>query len=329
MYIIAEVAQAHDGSLGNAIAFIHAAARSKVNAIKFQMHIAEEESTEQERFRINCFPQDINRYQYWKRTSFTLNQWKIIADECRKNNIDLIVSPFSTKAVEDCQEIDVDAFKIGSGEFFNEQLVDACIQSEKKTILSTGLANWEEIGRIISKYSMHKSKLVLLHCVSNTCPINEIGINNIGEFEKRFGVETGLSDHSGDVDVALVASSRGIKYYEAHICWSRDMFGPDTGSSLTVEEFKRLTKFDTKVIQIDNVIDKDSTASELQYMKDLFGKSIVASKDLIAGTTLTENDLSYKKPAGGLTWQQRNLLIGKTLVSSVKRDEKLSQTIIK
>ena len=106
------------------------------------------------------------------------------------------------------------------------------------------------------------------------------------------------------------------------------MFGPDTRSSLTVEEFKRLTDFDKKVVQIDNSIDKDHTATELQYMKELFGKSIVASKDLIAGTTLTENDLAYKKPAGGLSWKQRNLLIGKTLLNSVKRDEKLNRSIV-
>ena len=329
MYIIAEVGQAHDGSLGNAIAFINAASEAKVNAIKFQMHIAEEESTEEERFRVNCFPQDLNRYQYWQRTSFTLNEWKLVSEECQKRNIDLIISPFSKKAVEYCQQLCVDGIKIGSGEFFNEQLVTACIESKLKTIVSTGMASWNEVEELICRYPQYNEQLVLLHCVSKyPCPINEVGLNNVEELARRFKVRTGLSDHSGNLDVALVASARKLQYYEAHICWSRQMFGPDTKSSLTVEEFQKLTEFDMNVIKMDEIVDKNRTANELIYMKDIFGKSLVASRDLDEGIELKEDDLAYKKPAGGLKWDERHILLGKKLRKSIRQDDKFDPSIV-
>ena len=94
-YLIAEIGQAHDGSLGMAHAYIDALKDTGVNAVKFQMHIAEAESSVYEPFRINFSYEDKTRYDYWKRMEFTFSQWKELKTHCEDLNMDFIVSPFS------------------------------------------------------------------------------------------------------------------------------------------------------------------------------------------------------------------------------------------
>ena len=106
-YLIAEVGLAHDGSLGAAHAFVDAAAKTGVDAIKFQTHITEEESSPFEQFRVNVFPQDATRPDYWERTSFTKDQWLKLADYTRSQGLDFLSSPFSNLAVDWLKECHV------------------------------------------------------------------------------------------------------------------------------------------------------------------------------------------------------------------------------
>jgi N,N'-diacetyllegionaminate synthase len=115
-YIIAEIGQAHEGSLGILYSYIDAIARTGVDAIKFQMHIAEAESSEYEPFRIKFSLEDKTRFDYWKRMSFSLEQWKGIKDYCDTLGIDFICSPFSNLAVNWLEELGIEQYKIGSGE---------------------------------------------------------------------------------------------------------------------------------------------------------------------------------------------------------------------
>lgn len=322
MYIIAEVAQAHDGSLGNALSFVDAASELGIDAVKFQLHIAEEESTTRDSFRVNAFPQDADRFSYWKRTSFTYDQWHLISNRCRSKNIDLIVSPFSMMAVDICLDLNVSAFKIGSGEFFNIPLVDKCLTTGKKIIISTGLSSWSDIDQLMYRFSRFKNQIALLHCVTKyPCPLEEAGLNNVLELKARYDVDTGLSDHSGDLDVALVSAARQFEYYEAHICWSKMMFGPDTSSSLTVNDFEKLAKFNVKVSKLSTFFSKDIIADSLRDMKQLFGRSLVASVSLPAGSLLQEGHIAFKKPGGGLSWQHMDNLVGRRLINKIEKDE--------
>lgn len=322
MYIIAEIAQSHDGSLGNALAFIESAANVGLNSVKFQLHIAEEESTHQDKFRIDIFPQDKSRFFYWKRTSFSVDQWVLITEVCKARQIDLIISPFSNKALDLCLRLDVYALKIGSGEFFNLPLVDKCIKSGKRTIISTGMSRWADIDQLFDKYSKYKENISLLHCVTKyPCPLEEVGFNNVQEIKSRYGVKCGLSDHSGDVDIGLLAASMQLDYYEAHICWSKMMFGPDVSSSLTVSDFQRLSNFNKKVAQVMQKVSKDKIAEELSDTRTLFSKSLVAASTLEPGTVLTIDEINYKKPGGGLGWQSLGQLLGKQVIRRVEKDQ--------
>jgi len=136
VFTIAEVAQAHDGSLGMANAYIDALAKRGVDAVKFQMHLAHAESSEFEPFRIKFSKQDKSRYDYWERMSFTLDQWRGLKQHCDDLNVEFMVSVFSNEAVDWCEEIGVKRYKIGSGEVNNFLLLDKIVKTEKPVIVS-------------------------------------------------------------------------------------------------------------------------------------------------------------------------------------------------
>ena len=324
MYIIAEIAQAHDGSLGNALKFIEAAKNSGANAVKFQAHIASAESTSRDTFRVDIFPQDNSRFDYWKRMEFTSSDWNLINDQCIENEIDLIISPFSLEAINLIKGLSALKYlKIGSGETTNYELIENCINTNIPIIISSGMSSWSELKDCSEFCKSKTNNFSFLQCTSKyPSDLQEIGLNNIELLKSQLGCyKTGLSDHSGDEDVGIAACVLGADILEVHICWSKSMFGPDTSSSLDLNQFKRLCSFRDKMTLLRTPTNKDNMANDLSTMKKLFERSLVAKTDLIAGLKITEEHISYKKPAGGLTIKDKDKLIGKRLKKDLKRDQ--------
>jgi len=127
-FIIAEVGQAHDGSLGMAHAYIDAAAEAGVDAIKFQTHIAEAESTTDEPFRVKFSMQDDTRYEYWRRMEFTFDQWQGLSRHANEKGIVFLSSPFSIQAVALLEKLAVPAWKVGSGETVSGDTISAILR---------------------------------------------------------------------------------------------------------------------------------------------------------------------------------------------------------
>src|SRR3954469_9825750 len=148
-YLIAEIAQAHEGSLGILYSYIDAVAKTGVQAIKFQMHIAEAESSIHEPFRVQFSKEDATRYDYWKRMEFSLDQWKAIKKHCDEAGLDFICSPFSNLAVDWLEEIGVERYKIGSGEVNNFLILEKIAQKGKPVILSSGMSSYEELDHTV------------------------------------------------------------------------------------------------------------------------------------------------------------------------------------
>ena len=131
VYIIAEISQNHDGSLGQAHAFIDAVAGTGVDAIKFQTHIAEAESTPEEPFRVKFSYEDKTRYDYWKRMEFTPAQWERLQGHAQEAGLDFLSSVFSVEAFEMLESIGMPAWKLGSGEVYNKYLVEKMVKTGK------------------------------------------------------------------------------------------------------------------------------------------------------------------------------------------------------
>ena len=319
-FIIGEIAQAHDGSLGQAHAFIDAAANAGVDAIKFQTHIASAESTPQEPFRVKFSKQDATRYEYWQRMEFTAEQWAGLANHAKEREIIFLSSPFSEAAVEMLDQIGMPAWKIASGETGNPLIKEAMYATGKPILLSTGMSSLDEIDRTVLEIKERKLPLAVFQCTSKyPSPAEEIGLNMIPLFKERYEVPVGLSDHSGKIYSGLAAATLGANLIEVHVTMSREMFGPDVPVSLTTDELRQLVegvRFIEKAIS--HPVDKLAMAEELSEMRKMFGKGLVLKHSLEKGAILGKGDLTSKKPAAGIPADQLDHVIGKRINRSIQ-----------
>lgn len=324
--LIAEVGQAHDGSLGLAHSFVDAAARAKADAVKFQTHIAAAESTLDEAFRVKFSQQDSTRYEYWRRMEFSAEQWAELADHAAERGLIFLSSAFSVEAVNLLRGIGMPAWKIASGELASDAILQAMIDAGGPFLMSTGMSTWSEIDGLAQRLRTAKREFAILQCTSEyPTPLDHVGINVIEELRRRYGVPVGLSDHSGRTAPALAAIARGADVIEAHITFDRGMFGPDVPASLTIEEFRTVADFrDALAVMDGNPVDKDRTAERLSAMRSLFGRSLAPARSLAAGTVVTADMLNAKKPGTGIPAGELSRLVGRRLARDVTADRLLT-----
>ncbi|WP_313803845.1 N-acetylneuraminate synthase family protein [Flavobacterium sp.] len=314
-YLIAEIGQAHEGSLGILHSYIDSVAKTGVNAVKFQMHIAEAESSIHEPFRVKFSYEDATRFEYWKRMEFTLEQWKDIKRHCDEVDLDFICSPFSNLAVDWLEEIGVKCYKIGSGEVNNFLLLEKIAQTGKPLILSSGMSSYAELDKTVSFLRNRNVSFSILQCTTAypTMP-EQYGLNVIGELKARYNVPVGFSDHSAQIATNVAAVALGAEILEFHVVFDRNMFGPDAKSSLTMSEVAQLTddvKATYKAVQ--HPIDKTSN-SQFAELKAIFEKSLAVNKDLPEGHIISFADLEAKKPKGyGVLASEYEKLLGKKI----------------
>jgi N-acetylneuraminate synthase len=321
--VIAEVSQSHDGSLGTAHAFIDAAAAAGADAIKFQTHIASAEGTTEEPWRKRFSPQDETRYEYWRRMEFSPDHWRGLKEHADKAGLHFLSSPFSMAAVELLQRVGVSGWKVASGEINNHPLLHAMAETGLPMLLSTGMSPLAEIDESVELARGHGVPLAVMQCTSMyPCPAELVGLNLIPEIRDRYGCSVGLSDHSATIYPGLAAATLGVEVIEVHIALSREMFGPDVVASITTAELRQLVD-GVRFIETmrANPGDKAALPESVTSLRDIFMKSVVAARDLEAGTVLGLDDLTSKKPGTGIPAKDLHTLIGKRLSCALERDE--------
>jgi N,N'-diacetyllegionaminate synthase len=325
--IIGEVAQAHDGSLGMAHAFIDAIARAGADAVKFQTHIADAESTPAEPWRVKFSVQDSLRRDYWRRMEFTEDQWRGLMQHATECNLLFLASPFSVAAFELLTRIGVSAWKVASGELENDLLTRRMADTGLPIFLSTGMNAFADIDRVVTGWRQRGVTFALLQCTSAyPCPPERVGLNVIPVLRRRFRCPVGLSDHSGTIFPALAAATLGISLLEIHVTLSREMFGPDVSSSVTTTELRQLVE-GLRFIEtmMRHPIDKDVMADTMQPLRAVFTKSVVPSADLPAGLILGPEHLAVKKPGTGIPASRLTDLLGMRLKRDLRADELLRE----
>jgi N-acetylneuraminate synthase len=324
--IVAEVAQAHDGSLNMAHAFIDAIADSRADAVKFQTHIAAAESTATEPWRVKFSLQDATRYDYWKRMEFTTEQWQGLKQHADDRGLIFLSSPFSIEAVELLERVGVAAWKVPSGETGSLPMLDQMIATGLPVLLSTGMSPLDEIDLAVNRVKDGGAPLGIFQCTSAyPCPPEKIGINMIPFFKKRYDCAVGLSDHSGTIYPGLAAAAIGIDFLEVHITFSREMFGPDVPASVTTTELGQLVEGIRFIEQMtSHPVDKDVEAQKAGDLRNMFTKSIVARDNLKAGTVLRKGHLALKKPGTGIPAARLAEVIGRRLKRAVEADALIS-----
>ncbi|MDN3676710.1 N-acetylneuraminate synthase family protein [Flavobacterium paronense] len=326
-YLIAEIAQAHDGSLGILHSYIDAVAKTGVQAIKFQMHIAEAESSIHEPFRVKFSKEDATRYDYWKRMEFSLEQWKDIKKHCDEVGLDFICSPFSNLAVDWLEEVGVHTYKIGSGEVNNLLLLEKITRTAKPIIISSGMSSFAELDKTVAFLKSKNAKFSILQCTTAypTMP-KQYGLNVINELKERYKVPIGFSDHSSKIATGIAAVATGAEILEFHVVFHRDIFGPDAVASLTIEEIKQLVEAVTEIyLAKQNPINKNDN-NAFKELKSIFEKSLAINKDLPIGHTITFEDLESKKPKGfGIPAQNFAAVIGRKLSNNKSKWDFLNE----
>lgn len=318
--IIAEIGQAHDGSVGILHSYIDALAATGVDAIKFQTHIAEAESSAFEQFRVPFSYVDKTRFEYWKRMELTTQQWIEIKAHCDKAGLEFISSPFSCKAVDVLEAAGVDRYKVGSGEVTNLLLLNKISNTCKPVILSSGMSTIEELDTAVDLFKEKNIDVALLQCTTAypTKP-GQWGLHILKELKSRYNIEIGLSDHSGDVTACLAATALGADILEFHVVFDKRMFGPDAEASIEIDEVEALV---TGVKQIraslENRFTKNELAADTGGLKQLFGKSVCVNKKLAANHVIGLEDLEAKKPYGyGIPPADYKAIVGKRLIKTL------------
>jgi N,N'-diacetyllegionaminate synthase len=313
--VIAEIGQAHDGSLGAAHAYIDAAAGAGADAVKFQTHIAAAESSPAEPWRIRFSQQDVTRYEYWRRMEFTEEQWAGLARHASDKNLYFLSSPFSIEAADMLLRTGIDGWKIASGEVNNQLLLNRIASTGLPVLLSTGMSPVEEIDNSVALLQARGVALTVLQCTSAyPCPPEKTGLNMLDIFRSRYGCAVGLSDHSGTIYAGLAAAALGADALEVHITFSRECFGPDVPASITISELHQLVDGVRFIERMrTNPVNKNMTATELEPMRALFTKSVVVRTELPADTVLREEHLTVRKPGSGIPAHQLGQLVGRKL----------------
>jgi N,N'-diacetyllegionaminate synthase len=325
--VVAEVAQAHDGSLGAAHAYIDAVAKTGADAIKFQTHIAAAESTPSEPFRVKFSKQDANRYDYWKRMEFTAAQWRGLAEHAAEKGLIFLSSAFSFEAVDLLERLGMAAWKVGSGEVNNLPLLDRMASTGQPVLLSSGLSGWSDLDAAVARVRSHGAEVAVFQCTTAyPCPPERLGLNVMAELRQRYGCPVGLSDHSATTHAGVAAATLGADLIEVHVVFARECFGPDTPASLTTSELAHLVE-GVRFVQkaLASPVDKEAAAGDLAGLKIVFGKSVVAAADLPAGLVIGREHVALKKPGTGIPAARLEEVVGKRLVRAVSADTLLSE----
>ena len=323
IYIIAEIGNTHEGSLGLAKQFIKAAAECGVDAVKMQTHIFEAES-------LPCAPnppyfKDETRKEYFERTSFTLEQWKELKRYTQNDlKIDFFSSPFSLEAVDLLEKVGMNIYKIASGEVNNIPLLEKIAKTKKSVLLSSGMSSWTEIDEAVQTLQLNGCEdLTVLQCTSEyPCPPEHSGLNVLDELKLRYkNIKIGYSDHTMGVAIPLAAVVKGATVIEKHFTLSQKMYGSDAMNSIEPEDFKRLVDEIRQIqIALSHNVDKDQKVRSLKDMKKTFEKSIVSRRSIKRLEIINERDLAFKKPGDGIPARDYNKILGKRIKKYVDKD---------
>ena len=309
--IIAEIGSVHDGSFGNALKLIELAKDCGASSVKFQTHIAKEETLENA--PMPSFFKGEPRYEYFQRTSFSLTQWEELKAKCDIIDIEFLSSPFSIKAIEILEKIDMMKYKIPSGEVTNIPLLEVIAETKKPILLSSGMSSWEELDNAVNTIQKTHNNITVLQCTSEyPCDYERVGLNIMMEIKDRYNLPIGLSDHTLSNYSAFAATVLGATVIEKHLSFNRKMYGSDAKHSLEPNEFKDLVD-GIEAIQkmLSSKIDKNLIVKDMKEMKEVFQKSIVSVVDIPKNSIITKDMIGYKKPGIGIPASDYNNVIGK------------------
>jgi pseudaminic acid synthase len=321
-YIIAEMSANHNGSIENAFKLIEAAKQSDADAVKLQTYLPNT-------ITLNCDSEDFKIHGgLWDgRTLYELYEeahmpWEWHAplfEHARKLGITIFSSPFDNTAVDLLEDLNAPAYKIASFEAVDHALIKYVASTGKPMIISTGMADAEEIKEAIEAAREGGCKeLAILHCVSGyPAPEEDYNLRTIPDLIQRFGFVTGLSDHTLDNTTAITSVAMGASIIEKHFTLNRNGGGPDDSFSLEPAELAALCKDSKTAWEALGNVDYGRKSSEQANIK--FRRSLYFVKDVKAGDIIQSDDVRSIRPGYGIAPKYISSVIGSIALEDLVR----------
>ncbi|MBF0450250.1 MAG: N-acetylneuraminate synthase family protein [Candidatus Magnetomorum sp.] len=325
-FIIAEAGINHEGDFKKAIQLVDAAIESGADCIKFQCHI-----TEKEMIPTDMKPGEISDERLWdiiKRCELTEDEEIKIMNYCDKRGILYLCTPFSKEAADRLLAMNVEAFKIGSGECNNIPLIEHIAKMGKPIILSTGMNDLESIKKSVSVIKKENIPLMLMHCTSMyPTPYDKVRLPAIKELYEAFDVPVGLSDHSIGIYTCLGAIPYGACVFEKHFTLTKDWSGPDISISLTPNELSELVKGSMAVFQAlngsKNILPEEKPVIDFAYA------SVVSIMPIKKGEIFSSKNIWVKRPGtGSFLAYEIDKVLGKKANKNIENNSQIHLTDI-
>lgn len=325
--IIAEAGVNHNGSYELAIKMVDEAKRAGADYVKFQ--------TAKPELVISTFAP---KAEYQKETTgaaesqlemckaihLPLTDYKPLKEYCDKVGIGFMSTPFDLVSIDVLEPLDMDYYKIPSGEITNLPYLRKIASKHRPVILSTGMCEIEEVEaalQVLEQDGVKRSDVIVLHCNTEyPTPMCDVNLRAMDDLRRSLGVEVGYSDHTKGIEVPIAAVALGARVIEKHFTLDKTMEGPDHKASLEPDELKAMVDAIRNIEQALGDGHKHVSPSERKNM-DIARKSIVAARDIRKGEVLTEENITTKRPGNGISPMRWDSVIGTTAIRDFGYDE--------
>jgi sialic acid synthase SpsE len=321
-YVVAEAGLNHNGSIDIAKALIDVAVTAGADAVKFQKRtvdkLAVKEALDAED---NRFPEFGKTYrQIREHHEFNIDQYRELKSYAENKNIDFFVTAFDPDAVDFLEELGVDAYKLASHSATNLKLLEYLAAVKKPTILSTGMADLDELDSAVIIFRKHNAPLILLHCVSSyPTPLNECNLSMMDVLKKRYDLPVGYSGHELGYLPSVAAVAMGAQLIERHYTLDKTMPGFDHKMSLEPDELIAMVRDIRNLNAIRGSGIKE--VSETEWItRNKYHVSMASAGKIKSGTRLTDSMVSYRNPGTGIPAKLSATILGKVAVKDIPAD---------
>jgi len=332
VFIIAELSANHNQKIDIAIETIKAAKRAGADCIKLQTYTADTLTinSNKEDFIIKGTIWSGKNYYSLYQEAYTPWEWhKQLFEVAKEEGLICFSSPFDKSAVDFLENLSVPAYKIASFEITDIPLIEYIASKRKPIIISTGIATIEDIELALDACKrMNNNQIALLKCTSSyPAPIEEANLSMIKDMSNRFGVITGLSDHTLGATVPIAATALGAKIIEKHFILERSIGGPDSSFSMNESEFTAMVK---AIRETEKAIGKvDYKLTEKQEKGRDFSRSLYVVESITKGDVFSEKNVRSIRPGFGLHPKYLNQIIGKKSNQNIEKGTRFSLDFIK
>jgi len=330
--IIAEAGVNHNGDIATAKALIDVAAKAGVDLVKFQTFkadkIVSKAADMADYQKTNTANADSSQYEMLKRLELSHADHQELITYCEQKSIGFFSTAFDTEGLDYLDSLGFDQFKVPSGEITNYPYLRRLAEIGKPVILSTGMADLEDIGRaleVLTSGSLSNDDITVLHCNTEyPTPMVDVNLKAMHTIANTFCVNFGYSDHTQGIEVPVAAVALGAAVIEKHFTLSRDLPGPDHAASLEPDELLYMVKAIRNIEEaISGSGEKKPSASEKKNIH-IARKSIHAAVEIKAGEIFTESNLTVLRPGTGISPMKWNSVIGKAAKKDLSQHRLLS-----